>query len=111
MFRASATQHARPMQEIVNQRVDGNHTRAGHNPTLPQRICAKWLYGASLQREAWGGYSYKYERLRCLKWVDLDIPQPVRLFPFLGFGTNPADQTPWVTLNPQPLPPKARRPR
>lgn len=75
----------------------------------PERFCAKWLYGASLQREAWGGYSYKYERLRCLKWVVLGIPQPTRLFPFFGLGATPADQTPWVTLNPQPLPPKARR--
>ena len=44
----------------------------------PERFCAKWLYGASLQREAWGGASYKYERIRCLKWVSLDIPQPNR---------------------------------
>jgi hypothetical protein len=75
----------------------------------PERFCAQWLYGASLQREAWGGYSYKYERLRCLKWVVLDIPQPTRLFPFFGVGATPADQSPWVTLNPQPLPPKVRR--
>jgi len=75
----------------------------------PERFCAKWLYGASLQREAWGGWSYKYERLRCLKWVYLDIPQPNRFVPFFGFGAIPTDPSPWVTLNPQPLPPKARR--
>ena len=75
----------------------------------PERFCAKWLYGASLQREAWGGASYKYERIRCLKWVSLDIPQPNRFVPFFGVGGAPTDTSPWVTLNPQPLPPKARR--
>ena len=75
----------------------------------PERFCAKWLYGASLQREAWGGASYKYERLRCLKWVSSDIPVPNRFVPLLGFAASPADTSPWVTLNPQPLPPKARR--
>jgi hypothetical protein len=54
----------------------------------PERFCAKWLYGASLQREYWG-YTYKYERLRCLKWVSLDIPHPIRVFPFFDFGTSP----------------------
>jgi len=29
--------------------------------------------------------------------------------PLLGFAASPADTSPWVTLNPQPLPPKARR--
>ena len=75
----------------------------------PERFCAKWLYGASLQRESWGGASYKYERIRCLKWVSLDIPQPNRFVPFFGVGAAPTDTSPWVTLNPQPLPPKARR--
>ena len=64
----------------------------------PERFCAKWLYGASLQREAWGGASYKYERLRCLKWVSSDIPVPNRFVPLLGFAATPADTSPWVTL-------------
>jgi hypothetical protein len=70
----------------------------------PQRFCAEWVY--TLVR---GPLGYYYTYRRCLKWVTIDIPQPV---PFV-FG--PPVPSPWITygdwqaLNPQPLPPKARR--
>jgi hypothetical protein len=73
----------------------------------PVRLCEAWLYGASLVRRPEGALHYQYQRLRCLKWVTVDIPPLVA--PFLPLAVSPAP-SPWaglerIALNPQPLPP------
>jgi hypothetical protein len=70
------------------------------------RLCAQWLYGASLVRRPDGGLHYQYDRQRCLRWITTAERMPV--LPFFAVTPPPS---PWVSyseLNPQPLPPRTR---
>ena len=76
------------------------------------RFCMKWLYFVDYNPST---HSYVFRRGKCLLWKTVEIPDPVILFNRPIWAQSPGDPTPWITqrefstLNPQPLPPVARR--